>query len=332
MRTGAHARAMVHAIRVHRTGGPEVLSWEEVEVGAPGPGQVRLRQQAVGLNYIDVYHRTGLYPQDLPFTPGVEGAGVVDAVGEGVTTLLAEDRVAYAGPIGGYAEQRLIDADRLVKLPDEIAFDQAAAMMLQGLTAHMLLRSVYEVKAGDTILIHAAAGGVGLIVCQWANALGATVIGAVGSDEKAELARTHGCHHPIVYTRQNFTAEVERITEGRKLPVVYDSVGRDTFMKSLDCLRPRGLMVSFGNSSGPVDPFPTAILAQKGSLFLTRPTMYHYMAAREELERAAAELFEVVASGKVRIEIGQRFPLKDAAEAHRQLEARRTIGSTVLTV
>ena len=323
---------MVHAIRVHRTGGPEVLSWEEVEVGAPAPGQVRLRQQAVGLNYIDVYHRTGLYPQDLPFTPGVEGAGVVDAVGEGVTTLLAGDRVAYAGPIGGYAEQRLIDADRLVKLPDEIAFDQAAAMMLQGLTAHMLLRSVYKVKPGDTILIHAAAGGVGLIVCQWASALGATVIGTVGSDEKAELARTHGCHHPIVYTRQDFTAEVERITEGGKLPVVYDSVGRDTFMKSLDCLRPRGLMVSFGNSSGPVDPFPTAILAQKGSLFLTRPTMYHYMATREELGRAAAELLEVVGSGKVKIEIGQRFALKDAAEAHRQLEARRTTGSTVLTV
>ena len=323
---------MVHAIRVHRTGGPEVLSWEEVEVGAPGPGQVRLRQEAVGLNYIDVYHRTGLYSQDLPFTPGVEGAGVVDAVGEGVTTLRAGDRVAYAGPIGGYAEQRLIDADRLVKLPDDITFDLAAAMILQGLTAHMLLRSVYEVKPGDTILIHAAAGGVGLIVCQWANALGATVIGTVGSDEKAELARTHGCHHPIVYTRQDFTAEVERITEGRKLPVVYDSVGRDTFMKSLDCLRPRGLMVSFGNSSGPVDPFPPVILAQKGSLFLTRPTMYHYTATREELERAARELFEVVASGKVRIEIGQRFPLKDAAEAHRQLEARRTTGSTVLTV
>ena len=323
---------MVHAIRVHRTGGPEVLSWEEVEVGAPGPGRVRLHQQSVGLNYIDVYHRTGLYPQDLPFTPGVEGAGVVDAVGERVTTVQAGDRVAYAGPIGGYAEQRLIDADRLVKLPDNITFDLAAAMMLQGLTAHMLLRSVYKVKPGDTILIHAAAGGVGLIVCQWASALGATVIGTVGSDEKAELARTHGCHHPIVYTRQDFTAEVERITEGRKLPVVYDSVGRDTFMRSLDCLRPRGLMVSFGNSSGPVDPFPPAILAQKGSLFLTRPTMYHYMTTREELERAAAELFEVVGSGKVKIEIGQRFALKDAAEAHRQLEARRTTGSTVLTV
>ena len=323
---------MVHAIRVHQAGGPEVLSWEEVEVGDPGPGQVRLRQQAVGLNYIDVYHRTGLYQQPLPFTPGVEGAGVVEAVGPDVTTLRAGDRVAYAGPIGGYAEQRLIDADRLVKLPDDITFDQAAAMMLQGLTAHMLLRSVHDVKAGDMILIHAAAGGVGLIVCQWANALGANVIGTVGSDEKAELARAHGCHHPIVYTRQDFTAEVERITGGRKLPVVYDGVGRDTFMKSLDCLRPRGLMVSFGNASGPVDPFPPAVLAQKGSLFLTRPTMYHYMSTREELERAAADLFEVVASGKVRIEIGQRFPLKEAAEAHRQLEARRTIGSTVFMV
>jgi NADPH2:quinone reductase len=323
---------MVHAIRVHQAGEPEVLSWEEVEVGDPGPGQVRLRQQAVGLNYIDVYHRTGLYPQMLPFTPGVEGAGVVDVVGPDVTTVRAGDRVAYAGPIGGYAEQRLIDADRLVNLPDDITFDQAAAMMLQGLTAHMLLRSVHDVKAGDTILIHAAAGGVGLIVCQWANALGATVIGTVGSDEKAELARAHGCHQPIVYTREDFTAEVERITEGRKLPVVYDSVGRDTFMKSLDCLRPRGLMVSFGNASGPVDPFPPAVLAQKGSLFLTRPTMYHYMSTREELERAAADLFEVVASGKVKIEIGQRFPLKEAAEAHRQLEARRTIGSTVLMV
>lgn len=324
--------AMVHAIRLHQVGGPDVLSYEEVEVGDPGPGQVRLRQQAIGLNYIDVYHRTGLYPQPLPFTPGVEGAGVVDAVGPDVTTLRAEDRVAYAGPIGGYAEQRLIDADRLVKLPDDITFDQAAAMMLQGLTAHMLLRSVYEVKAGDTILIHAAAGGVGLIACQWANALGATVIGTVGSDEKAELARAHGCHHPIVYTRQDFPAEVERITEGRKLPVVYDSVGRDTFMKSLDCLRPRGLMVSFGNASGPVDPFPPAVLAQKGSLFLTRPTMYHYMSTREELERAAADLFEVVASGKVKVEIGQCFPLKEAAAAHRQLEARKTTGSTVLTI
>ncbi|HKC02602.1 MAG TPA: quinone oxidoreductase [Sphingomicrobium sp.] len=323
---------MTHAIQVHQTGGPEVLVWDEVTVGEPGPGQVRLRQDAAGLNYIDVYHRTGLYPQQLPFIPGVEGAGTVDAVGEGVTGVGAGDRVAYAGPIGGYAEERLIDAEKLVKLPDSISTEQAAAMMLQGLTAHMLLRSVHRVQPGETILIHAAAGGVGLIVCQWAKALGATVIGTVGSDEKAELARAHGCDHPIVYTRQDFVAEVARITGGAKLPVVYDSIGRDTFMKSLDCLAPRGMMVSFGNASGPVDPFPPGILAQKGSLFLTRPTLFHYNATRAELEAAANELFEVVASGQVKIEVKQRFALKDAAEAHRQLEARKTTGSTVLTV
>lgn len=323
---------MVHAIRVHQTGGPEVLQWEEIEMGQPGPGQVRLRQEAAGLNYIDVYHRTGLYPQELPFVPGVEGAGVVTAVGSGVTDLTAGDRVAYGGPIGGYAEERLIDADRLVKLPDEIPFETAAAMMLQGMTAHMLLRSVYSVKAGETILVHAAAGGVGLILCQWANALGATVIGTVSTDEKAELARAHGCRHPIVYTRQDFVEEVSRITGGAKLPVVYDSVGKDTFFKSLDCLRPRGLMVSYGNSSGAPPPFETAILAFKGSLYLTRPTLFHYLAAREDLERAAHDLFDVVASGKVKIEIKQRFALKDAAEAHRALEARKTTGSTILTV
>jgi NADPH2:quinone reductase len=323
---------MTHAIRIHQTGGPEVLHWEEVEVGDPGPGQVRLRQEAAGLNYIDIYHRTGLYPQPLPFVPGVEGAGIVASVAEDVTDFKPGDRVAYSGPIGGYAEERLIAADKLVKLPDSIATDQAAAMMLQGMTAQMLLRQVYRVQSGDTILIHAAAGGVGLIVCQWAKALGATVIGTVGSDEKAELARAHGCDHPIVYTRQDFQAEVERITGGAKLSVVYDSIGRDTFMKSLDCLRPRGMMVSFGNASGPVDPFPPAILAQKGSLFLTRPTHYHYTATRAELEAAANELFDVVASGQVKIEINQRFALKDAAEAHRQLEARTTTGSTILTI
>ena len=323
---------MTHAIRVHETGGPEVLRWEEVKVGEPGAGQVTLRQEAVGLNYIDVYHRTGLYPQPLPFIPGVEGAGVVDAVGPGVTGLEVGDRVAYAGPIGGYAEVRVIDADRLVKLPDSISGEQAAAMILQGMTAHMLLRSVHRVEPGETILIHAAAGGVGLIVCQWAKALGAIVIGTVGSDEKAELARAHGCDHPIVYTRQDFAAEVERITEGAKLPVVYDSVGKDTFLKSLDCLRPRGLMVSFGNASGPVDPVPPGILAQKGSLFLTRPTLFHYIADRAELEMAARELFDVVESGKVKIEIKQRFALKDAAEAHRALEARKTSGSTILSI
>ena len=323
---------MAYAIRVHRAGGPEVLQWEEVEIGEPGPGQVRLRQEAVGLNYIDVYHRTGLYPQPLPFTPGVEGAGVVESVGEGVKTVKPGDRVAYAGPIGGYAEQRLIDAERVVKLPDSISFEAAAAMMLQGMTAHMLLRRVYEVKAGDTILVHAAAGGVGLILCQWAKALGATVIGTVSTDEKAELARAHGCDHPVIYTRQDFVAEVERITGGAKLPVVYDSVGKDTFLRSLDCVRPRGLMVSYGNASGPPEPMAPGLLAQKGSLFLTRPTLFNYVAAREELEDAAAELFEVVSSGKVRIEIGQRYPLEDSAEAHRALEARRTSGSTVLTV
>ena len=323
---------MTSAIRIHEAGGPEVLKWETVEVGEPGPGQVRLRQEAAGLNYIDVYHRTGLYPQPLPFIPGVEGAGVVAAVGDGVERVRPSDRVAYAGPIGGYAEERLIAADQLVKLPEAISTEQAAAMMLQGLTAHMLLRGAYRVKPGDMILIHAAAGGVGLIVCQWAKALGATVIGTVGSDEKAELARAHGCDHPIVYTRDDFVAEVGRITGGAKLPVVYDSIGRDTFLKSLDCLRPRGLMVSFGNASGPVDPFPPGILAQKGSLFLTRPTMYHYTATRAELEAAANELFELVENGTIRVEVNQRFALRDAAEAHRALEARQTSGSTVLTV
>jgi NADPH2:quinone reductase len=323
---------MTKAIRVHQPGGPEVLQWEDVEVGEPGPGEVRLRQEAAGLNFIDVYHRTGLYPLPLPFTPGVEGAGIIEAVGPGVTDLKPGDRVAYGMPAGGYAEVRLIAADRLVKVPDAIPLEQAAAMMLQGMTAHMLLRQVYRVQPGDTILIHAAAGGVGLIACQWAKALGATVIGTVGSDEKAELARAHGCDHPIVYTRQHFVAEVERLTGGAKLPVVYDSVGKDTFFPSLDCLRPRGLMVSFGNSSGTPEPFDTAVLAHKGSLYLTRPALFTYTLRREDLELAARELFDVVTSGKVRIEVKQRYPLSDAAEAHRALEERRTSGSTVLTV
>jgi NADPH2:quinone reductase len=323
---------MTHAIRIHEAGGPEVLKWEEVDVGDPGPGQVKIRQEAAGLNFIDVYHRTGLYPQELPFTPGVEGAGVVEAVGANITNVKQGDRVAYAGPIGSYAEERLIDAERLVKLPDNISCEQAAGMMLQGMTAQMLLRSIYRVNDGDTILVHAAAGGVGLIMCQWAAALGATVIGTVSTEEKAELARANGCAHPILYTSQDFVAEVNRIMNGGKLPVVYDSVGRDTFMKSLDCLRPRGLMVSFGNASGPPDPMPPNVLAQKGSLYLTRPTLYNYIATRAELEQSAAELFDVVSSGKVKIEIKQRFPLKDAAEAHRQLEARKTTGSTILTI
>jgi NADPH2:quinone reductase len=323
---------MSHAIRVHNVGGPDVLQWEEVEVGDPGPGQIKLRQEAVGLNFIDVYHRTGLYPQPLPFTPGTEGAGVVEGVGEGVTNVKKGDRVAYAGPVGGYAEERLIDADRVVKLPKDISTEQAAAMMLQGLTAQMLLRSVFPVAKGDTILVHAAAGGVGLIMCQWAAALGATVIGTVGTEEKAELAKAHGCAHPIVYSKQDFVAEVNRIADGEKLPVVYDSVGRDTFLKSLDCLKVRGLMVSFGNASGPPEPIAPGILAQKGSLYLTRPTLFHYVASREQLENSAKELFDIVAKGKVKIEVQQRFALKDAAEAHRQLQARKTTGSTILTV
>ena len=301
-------------------------------MGEPGPGQVRLRQHAAGLNFIDVYHRTGLYPQPLPFTPGTEGAGIVDSVGEGVVNVQVGDRVAYAGPLGGYAEVRLIAADRLVKLPASIGFEEAAAMMLQGMTARMLLRSVYPVGAGDTILVHAAAGGVGLILCQWAAAMGATVIGTVSTDDKAELARRHGCHHPIVYSRQDFVAEVERITHGGKLPVVYDSVGQDTFLRSLDCLRPRGLMVTFGQSSGPIEPFSPSLLQQKGSLFLTRPTLFHYTASRADLEASATDLFEIVTSGQVRVEVRQRFPLEQAAEAHRALEARATSGSTIFTV
>jgi NADPH2:quinone reductase len=324
--------SMPHAIQLQQPGGPEALEWTEVIVGEPGPGQVRLRQTAVGLNFIDVYHRTGLYPQPAPFIPGVEAAGVVESVGPEVDWLQLGDRVAYAGPIGAYAEGRLIDADRLVKLPDTIGDEQAAAMLLQGMTVQMLLRRVYPVQAGDTILVHAAAGGVGLILCQWAAALGATVIGTVSTDAKADLARGHGCTHPIVTTRQDFVAEVERITGGEKLPVVYDSVGRDTFMGSLDCLRPRGLMVSFGNASGPVEPISPLLLSQKGSLFLTRPTLFHYTASRPELEAAAAELFEMVSSGKIKVEVKQRFALQDAAAAHRALEARQTSGSTVLTV
>ena len=323
---------MTHAIRIHETGGPEVLKWEEVDVGAPGPGQVRLRQEAVGLNFIDVYHRTGVYPQTMPFTPGVEGVGVVEAIGPDVSLVKTGDRAAYAGAIGSYAEQRLIAADRLVKLPDSISSEQAGAMMLQGLTAHMLIRQIHHVKPGETILIHAAAGGVGLIVCQWAKALGATVIGTVGSEEKAELARAHGCDHPILYEQVDFVSEVSRITNGKKLPVVYDGVGKDTFLKSLDCLHRRGMMVSFGGASGAPDPIAPGVLSQKGSLFLTRPTLFDYIADRSELEQSAQALFEVIASGKVEVEIKQRFALRDAAEAHRALESRRTTGSTILTV
>lgn len=323
---------MPKAIRIHRPGGPEVLSWDEVEVGAPAPGQIRLKQTAVGLNYIDVYHRTGLYPvAALPSGIGLEAAGVVEAVGEGVTSQKPGERVAYAGgPIGAYAEVRLIPAERVVALPDEISERQAAAMMLQGMTAQYLLRRTYRVQPGDTILVHAAAGGVGLIACQWAKHLGATVIGTVGTDEKAALARANGCDHPIVYTRDDFVAAVREITGGRGVAVVYDSVGKTTFDSSLDCLRPMGMMVSFGNASGPVPAFEPGMLAAKGSLFLTRPTLMNYTADPEDLRRTAAELFEVVLSGAVKTHAEQTYRLEDAAQAHRDLEARKTTGSTVL--
>ncbi|CAI08618.1 quinone oxidoreductase family protein [Aromatoleum aromaticum] len=322
---------MPHAIRFHRTGGPEVLQWEAVDVPPPAQGEARVRQHAVGLNYIDTYHRTGLYPAPLPSGIGLEAAGVVEAVGEGVDDLAPGDRVAYAGgPLGAYADLRNMPADRLVKLPDPVSFEQGAAMMLQGLTAQYLLRRTYRVQPGDTILIHAAAGGVGLIVCQWAKALGATVIGTVGTDEKAALARAHGCDHSIVYTRENFAERVREITGGEGLPVVYDSIGKDTFMESLGCLRPLGMMVLFGAASGPVPPFDLGLLAKMGSLFITRPTLFTYSAKRPDLLAMAADLFEVVVSGKVRIEVNQRFALKDAAQAHRELEARRTTGSSIL--
>ena len=323
---------MSKAIRIHNTGGPEVLCWEETETAPPGAGVVLLRQTAVGLNFIDVYHRTGLYPLgDLPATPGMEGAGVVVALGEGVDGLAVGDRVAYAGlPPGAYAEERLIPAHRLVKLPDGISDRQPAGMMLQGMTVQYLLRSTFHVKPGDTILFHAAAGGVGLIACQWAKHLGATVIGTVGSQEKAELARAHGCDYPLLYRDEDWVARVREITDGEGVPVVYDSIGKDTFMKSLDCLRPLGLMVSFGQASGPVGAFDAGVLAAKGSLFLTRPTLMTYTANREDLLASAMELFDVVMSGAVKIEIKQTYPLAEAARAHRDLEARRTTGSTVL--
>jgi len=322
---------MVHAIRIHETGGPEVLRWEEVAVGDPGPGEVRLRQTAVGLNYIDTYHRTGLYPLALPAVIGMEGAGEVVAAGPDVTDVSVGQRVAYAGmPVGAYAEERLIPADRLVPLPDSIDDRQAAGMMLQGMTAQYLLRWTYRVQPGDPILIHAAAGGVGLIVCQWAKHLGATVIGTVGSEDKAALARAHGCDHPILYRSEDVVARVREITGGAGVPVAYDSVGADTYLGSLDCLRPRGVLVLFGQSSGPVPPFDLGLLAAKGSLYVTRPTLMTYTADRADLLASARELFEVVAGGAVRIEVNQTFPLSEAAEAHRALEGRRTTGSTVL--
>lgn len=318
-------------IRFHETGGPEVLRVEDAPAAEPGAGEARVRQHAIGLNYIDIYHRSGLYPVPLPSGIGLEGAGVVESMGANITDIKPGDRVVYAGgPLGAYATMRNIPADRLVKLPDAISLEQAAAMMLKGLTAQYLLRQTYRVRPGDAILIHAAAGGTGLIVCQWAKALGATVIGTVGSEEKAALVKAHGCDHPILYKQQNVVERVKAITGGAGVAVVYDSVGRDTFMDSLDCLRPMGMMVSFGNASGPVPPFDAGLLAQKGSLFLTRPTLFTYAAKRTDLLAMSAELFEVVQSGKVKIKVHQRYALKDAVQAHRDLETRRTTGSSVL--
>jgi NADPH2:quinone reductase len=323
---------MTHAIRIHETGGPEVLRWEEVEVGKPAPGQVRLRHTAIGLNYIENYQRSGLYPVPLPAVLGMEAAGVVEEIGAGVSTVKRGDRVAYAGPLGAYAQERLIAADRLVIVPDGMSDAQAAAVTLKGLTTWYLLRRTYPVQQGETILFHAAAGGVGLIACQWAKHLGATVIGTVGSDDKAKLARAHGCDHPVVTAREDFVAQVKEITGGKLLPVVYDSIGKDTFLQSLDCLRPLGLMVSFGQSSGAVPPFNIGLLSAKGSLFLTRPTLLNYVATHEELAAAAKELFDLVRAGVIRININQTYPLREAAQAHRDIAARKTTGSTILTV
>jgi len=322
---------MAKAIRYARTGGPEVLEYVDVEVGEPGQGEARVRNHAIGLNFIDVYFRNGLYPAPLPGGLGQEGAGVVEAVGPGVTHVKPGDRVAYAArPNGAYSELRVMPADILVKLPDAIDFETGAAMMLQGLTVQYLFRRTYPLKAGDTILFHAAAGGVGLIACQWARALGVNLIGTVGSNEKAELARQHGAAHVINYNTEDVVQRVLEITNGAKVPVVYDSVGKDTFQRSLDCLRPLGLMVSFGNSSGAVPPFALSELVSRGSLYITRPTLQTYAARREDLEAMAADLFQMVTSGQIKIEIHQRFPLADAAQAHIALESRRTTGKTIL--
>ena len=321
---------MPHVIRIQQNGGPEQMHWEEVVVGDPGPGEVRVRNTAIGLNFIDTYHRSGLYPMPLPMVLGSEGAGVVEAVGPKVKEFKVGDRVAYAQPIGAYAEVLIRPVARLVKIPPGIKDETAAAMMLKGMTAWYLCRRTYRVKKGDTIVVHAAAGGVGQILCQWAKHLGATVIGTVGSDEKVALAKKVGCKHVVVMSRENLAERVKAITKGKGVPVVYDGVGKDTFMESLDCLQPLGLMASFGNASGAVPPVNIGVLAQKGSLFLTRPTLVNYTSSREDLLTAARELFAVVKKGAVKITINQRYPLREAAQAHRDLESRKTTGSTVL--
>ena len=323
---------MVAAVRVHKVGGPEVLTYEDVPVAEPGPGQVKDRNHACGVNFIDTYFRMGMYPSPvgLPFVSGNEGAGEVIAVGPGVTEVKVGDRVGYVSGLGAYAAERLLPADRAVKLPDNISYEQAAAMMLKGLTVQYLVRQTYKVQKGDNVLIQAAAGGIGLIACQWANHLGANVIGTVGSKDKAELARKHGAHHTILYRNEDFPAKVKEITGGKMCAVVYDGVGKDTFPASLDCLKPLGMFVSFGSASGQIEAFNINILQTKGSLFATRPTLNTYAAKREDLLKMASELFQVVGSGAVKIPVNQKYPLKDAQKAHRDLEGRTTTGSTIL--
>ena len=322
---------MAHAIRMHATGGPDVLVYEEIQVGDPGPGEVRIRQTAIGLNYIDTYHRSGLYPLPMPTSIGSEAAGVVEAVGSGVAWLRKGDRVAYSGgPPGAYATDRVVAADRLVKIPEGIDDTTAATLMLKGMTVQYLFRQTYPLKAGETILFHAAAGGVGLIACQWARALGVTMIGTVGSDDKAALAKANGCAHTIVYTRDDFVAKTKELTGGKGVPVVYDGIGKDTFPQSLDCLQPRGLFVSYGNASGPVAAFNLGLLAQKGSLYVTRPTLASYATTREQTNAMAKDVFDLVLAGKIKSEARQQYPLREAAAAHRALESRVTTGATVL--
>ena len=321
---------MVKSIRIHATGGPEVMQIEDVEVGDPGPGQVKLRHRAIGLNYIDIYFRQGMYPQPLPFTPGNEGAGDIIALGKGVKDFRLGDRVAYCSAIGSYCQERLIDVKTLVKLPKTISYEQGAAMMLKGLTAQYLLRQTHKVKKGDTILVHAAAGGVGLLLCQWGKALGATVIGTAGSPEKCALAKKAGAKHVIDYSKEDFVARVSEITKGKKCDVVYDGVGKATFPGSLDCLRPFGLFASFGSASGPIDAFNIGILSTKGSLFVTRPTLFTFGADRKLFDKMAKDLFRVVAAGKVKIRINQRFALDDVIKAHEALAGRATTGTTII--